>query len=78
MNWSDIFKSREWMSLKTENFKTDKVLSRIEFVQKFGAKNFSADKYQDYLRLYGNNSESTSEESLNFEQKQLNINETMF
>ena len=62
MTWNEIFKSREWLSLKTEDFKTDKVLSRIQFVQKFGAKNFSAEKYQEYLRLC----KSGVEESLNF------------
>lgn len=70
MTWNEIFKSREWLSLKTEDFKTDKVLSRIEFVQKFGAKNFSAEKYQEYLRLCENSGESAIEETLNFAQVQ--------
>ena len=48
---NDYFKSKEWIELKQScgAIKTDKVLTRIEYLKEVGAKNFTEKTYQQYL-----------------------------
>lgn len=47
----NLFKSREWMQIKTLSIKTDRVLSRIEWLKEVGWESYSEEKYQEYLAV---------------------------
>lgn len=51
----------EWIKLKTMGNKTDKILTKTEYVKEFGAKNWSEEKYKEYLRVM------QSDEKIEFE-----------
>jgi hypothetical protein len=46
----NFWETPEWIKAKTISLKTNKLLSRIEYVKEFGAKNYTEEKYQAYLR----------------------------
>ena len=47
----NFWETKEWISLKNFIAKTDKVLSRIEYLRTFGYKNYSEEKYRAYLNI---------------------------
>lgn len=40
----------DWIKLKTHQMTTDKILSRVEFLKTVGAKYYSDQAYQKYLK----------------------------
>lgn len=46
-----LFKSREWLEIKTGSLKTEKLLSRIEFLREVGWEKFTEELYQEYLKV---------------------------
>ena len=40
---------KEWIKIKTFIAKTEKLLSRVEYLRMFGWKNYSEENYQKYL-----------------------------
>jgi hypothetical protein len=47
----NFWETPEWVKLKTGTLKTERLLSRVEYVRRFGAKSYSEDKYQAYLKV---------------------------
>lgn len=45
----NFWETKEWVKLKTFILKTEKILSRIEYLKLVGHKNYSEEKYQQYL-----------------------------
>lgn len=50
MTWSEIFQSEDWIRLKNPNYSETNPLSRSEFVKEYGHKNFTEEKYREYLK----------------------------
>lgn len=46
-----FWETPEWLSAKESTLKTKEVLTRTQYVRVFGAKEFTEEKYQEYLRL---------------------------
>lgn len=46
-----FWRTKEWIELKQFTLKTDKILSRIEYLRLVTAKNYSEDKYREYLKI---------------------------
>lgn len=42
----------EWIKLKTSEVKTDKLLSKVEYLRLVGAKNFTEESYRKYLETF--------------------------
>ena len=47
----NFWETKEWVSLKTIVLKTDKLLSRYEYLKQVGHKNYSEEKYQQYINV---------------------------
>ena len=47
----NFWETKEWISLKTVVLKTNKLLSRVEYLKQMGYKNFTEEKYQQYLNV---------------------------
>lgn len=50
-NIEQLFKSKEWIAIKTRGIKTDRILSRIEWLKEVGWQNYSEEKYNEYLEI---------------------------
>ena len=46
----NFWETKEWIEAKTNVLKTDKVLSRVEYLRLVGHENFSDQKYREYLK----------------------------
>ena len=46
-----FWETLEWLNAKEAALKTNEVLTRTEYVRIFGAKEYTEEKYQEYLRL---------------------------
>ena len=46
----NFWETKKWTELKTNQIKTDKLLSRVEYLRLVGYKNYSEEKYRDYLK----------------------------
>lgn len=59
----NFWEMKEWIELKTSDLKTEKLLSRVEYLRLVGAKNFSDEKYKKYLETFmqTNNNQSKDE-----------------
>lgn len=44
-----LFQSPEWIEIKTSSLKTDKVLTRIQFLKEIGWQEYTDEKYKIYL-----------------------------
>lgn len=53
MNFKQLpfWETKEWIEAKTFILKTDKLLSRLEYLKNVGYKNYSEKKYQKYLEV---------------------------
>lgn len=49
-NIEQLFRDPEWIKVKTGTPKTDKILSRIEFLKEVGWKEYTEEMYQKYLK----------------------------
>jgi hypothetical protein len=47
----NFWETPEWVKLKAGTLKTERLLSRVEYVRRFGAKNYTPEKYEAYLRV---------------------------
>ena len=47
----NFWEQPDWIKIKTFIAKTDKLLSRAEYLRLVGWENYSEDKYQTYLRI---------------------------
>lgn len=59
----NFWETPEWIKLKTAEVKTEKLLSRVEFLRLVGAKNFSDEKYKKYLETFIQAKEQTDPNS---------------
>lgn len=51
----NFWETRDWMELKTIVLRTDKLLTKSEYLKQVGYKNFSEEKYKKYLDVMRNN-----------------------
>lgn len=52
----NFWQEPEWIKLKQSCvMKTDRLLTRLEFLKEIGAKEYSEGKYQEYLKIMKNN-----------------------
>lgn len=49
----NFWETPDWIKMKTFIAKTEKLLSRVEYLRLVGAKNFSDEKYKRYLEVMG-------------------------
>ena len=54
----NFWQEPNWIKLKTFSLKTDKVLSKTEYLKEIGYKNFTEEKYREYLTANKAKSES--------------------
>jgi hypothetical protein len=47
----EFYKTPEWIKLKTQTVKTEKLLTRTEYLKEVGYKNYSDEKYIEYLKI---------------------------
>lgn len=47
----NFWETKEWIEAKTFILKTDKLLSRLDYLKHVGYKNYSEEKYQKYLEV---------------------------
>lgn len=47
----NFWETKEWNYLKTFIAKTDKILSKIEYLKLVGWQNFTEEKYKKYLNI---------------------------
>lgn len=47
----NFWETKDWITAKTVVLKTEKILSRIEYLRLLGWKEYSEEKYQTYLRV---------------------------
>lgn len=47
----NFWQTPEWIKMKTFIAKTEKVLSRVEYLKLMGCKNYSEDNYKRYLEI---------------------------
>lgn len=52
-----LFKSKEWLEIKTGTLKTEKLLTRTEFLKEVGWEKFTEEFYQQYLKAMGQQNE---------------------
>jgi hypothetical protein len=48
----NFWETKEWIELKTSDLKTDKLLSKVEYLRLVGAKNFTEESYRKYLETF--------------------------
>ena len=46
-----FWETKEWQEAKSQTSKTDKLLSRSEYLRTIGAKEYSEEKYQRYMAV---------------------------
>lgn len=46
-----FWETSEWQQLKTIVIKTEKVLTRVEYLKAVGFENYSDEKYHEYLKI---------------------------
>lgn len=51
----NFWETKEWIEAKTFLLKTDKLLSRLDYLKRAGYKNYSEEKYQKYLEVMTRN-----------------------
>lgn len=47
----NFWETKDWVEAKTVILKTEKLLSRIEYLKMVGSKNYSDEKYRQYLKV---------------------------
>lgn len=47
----NFWENPDWVKAKTINLKTEKLLSRVEYLKMFGWKEYSDEKYSKYLEI---------------------------
>lgn len=47
----NFWETKYWIEAKTKILRTEKLLSRIEYLKLVGYKNYSEEKYQAYLKV---------------------------
>jgi len=52
----NFWQTYEWIKIKTFVARTEKLLSRVEYLRLVGWKNFSEEKYKQYLQAMDNKS----------------------
>lgn len=50
MNELKFWELPEWVKMKTDSLKTEKILDRVEYLKLVGAENYSHAKYDEYLQ----------------------------
>lgn len=50
-NVEQLFKSKEWISVKMYQPQTERILTKIEWLKEVGWQNYSEEKYREYLRV---------------------------
>lgn len=56
----NFWETKSWIDAKTVILKTDKLLSRVEYLKLLGAKNYSEEKYLKYLRIMDPDQQKTT------------------
>lgn len=51
----NFWETKEWIKLKTFISKTDKLLSKVEYLRLVGYKDFTEEKYKKYLEVMSEN-----------------------
>lgn len=60
----EFWQTREWMEVKQRSIKTQKLLSRVEYVRTFGSANYTEEKYREYSQLMKSFETDTSNSKL--------------
>ena len=55
---TSFWEQPEWIKMKTFVAKTDKLLSRVDYLKLVGYKNYSDEKYKQYLKVMESTKES--------------------
>lgn len=58
---NNFWETPEWISLKTRQTKTEKVLSKTEYLKMVGAVEFTEEKYKEYLKVMATAQQNSEE-----------------